>query len=112
MAMLVTAEPMFTTATASVGESLAVDLTVAAVTDLFGVAVTVHFDSTLVGCYSAVSGSFLPGNPDSIVEIAPVDTTAGTVTIGITRLRGSGGVSGDGVLATFHFTARAAGAAV
>lgn len=85
-----------------------------AVTHLFQAGVRVTFAPSVLRCDSITAGLLL-GGPSEIVVLGIPDNGAGAAEIGITRLgggagiSGTGGISGSGTLAVFHFTPLAPG---
>lgn len=89
--------------------SVALDLSIQSVSDLFGAAVTLGFDETVVRCDSVVAGPFLTQGGHDVTTVTRLDNVNGTASIGIVRHDPDPGQDGDGIVATFHFTGLAAG---
>jgi hypothetical protein len=66
------------------------------VQDLFGMGLTMTYDTSRVDVLDDEAGSFLG---EDVVYSSNVDPTAGTVGVGISRKSGAGGVDGAGVVA-------------
>jgi len=97
------------TVDASAGTGFSVDLTAEGLTNVFGIAATVTFDPAVLRCDSVKVGPFLHADEDSVLFLPDIDNGAGTVGVGVTRYGTAEGAHGDGVIATLHFTAVAAG---
>ncbi len=69
------------------------------VTDLFGVSCKLHYNTSLLNVVDVEAGSMLPFP----IFVSNVDEAAGVVSIGVSRTRGSSGVSGYGSVATVRF---------
>ena len=95
----------------SVGQSFTLDVAVTDVTDLLAWQLDLGFDPTVVHAVSMEDGPFLTSNGDATFSIAgDIDNVAGTVANSESIIIGSvAGVSGSGVIATFHFIAVANG---
>lgn len=83
-------------------------LTAVSVTDLYGYAVDISFDPTVVAFDSAEAGDFLEA-PGSTVSTQVTEQPTGTLVIGQTRVGAFPGVSGSGTLLTLKFRSLAAG---
>ncbi len=78
------------------------DLNISSVSDLFGVAFDLDFDSSLITFISEEEGAFLSNGCQTSLMTSP--NTPGKLIVGLTRLGAScGGVSGSGKLMTFNF---------
>jgi hypothetical protein len=83
------------------GAEFTVDIKVENVTNLFGVAFVLNYDTTYINALSAQKGDFLGAD---VIWLDPViDDIKGTVSIGITRKRPASGVDGSGVVAKVTF---------
>jgi general secretion pathway protein D len=97
--------------TAAVGDTVVVDVDITGVTDLYAFQFDLQFDPALLSFTGGASteGAFLPGGGTTFF-IAGTDYGSGAVTATADTLIGVvAGVSGSGILATFSFTAIAAG---
>lgn len=94
--------------TATGTDSFTLTLTATSVTDLFGYALDIVFDSTAITLASSQFGAFL--NADGITVTSQMtQTTPGTLIIGQSRVGAVAGASGSGALLTLDFTTIAAG---
>ncbi len=84
------------------GDTIVVNILVAEVTDLFGVA----FDLTYGTDNDAITALSVEANPffgDDLIFLPTINTATKTVSVGMSRKPGQGGVTGDGVVATAFF---------
>ena len=97
--------------TASVGQRFALEVKTSSVSELAKAPFVLTFDPIFVEFISATEGAFLKkdGAPTTF-SITP-DAAAGTVTVNLARWAGSGGVSGDGSIASLLFRAKKQGPA-
>jgi len=96
-----------TAPTLSVGAAVVVNIDIAGALDLYGIQFDLEFDPTLLSFTGAASteGTFLPSGGTTLF-VGGTDNGAGAVTGTFDSLVGAiPGVSGDGTLATFVFTA-------
>ncbi len=94
--------------TATGTDSFTLTLTANSVTDLFGYALDIVFDPTMITLANSQFGVFL--NAEGVtVTSQMVQTTPGTLIIGQSRVGAVAGVTGSGALLTLDFTAIAAG---
>lgn len=94
-----------TPASQEVGQnsSFSLTLSVASVSNLFGVAFDLDFNPSLVSFVSANEGTFL--SPGCQTSLLTAENPAGKLIVGLSRLGAScGGVSGSGTLMVFNFT--------
>jgi len=84
------------------GSIFAISVWVESVTDLFGAAFEISFDSTKIVAESAQQGSFLGSN---VIFYPHCDSVSSSASVAVTRLDGAIGVSGHGTLATVYFHA-------
>ncbi len=85
----------------SSGSVLAIDIKVDSVSNVFGAAFDIDFDSTKM-IYSGYSaGSFLEGSGNSVTYIA--SQAVNKLIVGVSRQAPSGGQSGSGTLVTLKF---------
>lgn len=94
----------------AVGSTFNVQLVVNNVRDLYSAPMQVGFDPKMLQVMAVSAGDFLSrdGQPVALVHRENADT--GTITMNATRPPGTGGVTGNGVLFTFTFQAKAPGA--
>jgi hypothetical protein len=104
--------------TASVGDSFTLDVFINDVTDLFDYQFDLSFDPTILQADGVSDGGFLTsGGGTSLFAflgfatpfVITLDNTVGLVTPADSLLGPAGGVNGSGKLASFTFTALAAG---
>ena len=88
----------------SSGSVLAVDIKVDSVSNVFGAAFDIDFDSTKMTYSSYSAGSFLETGGNS-VSYQPVTQSgnSGKLIVGVSRQAPSGGQSGSGILVTLKF---------
>jgi hypothetical protein len=95
-----------------VGQSttrLSLELRATGVTDLYGVSFDLRFPSSALSFVDFDEGPMLLGGGIFDTAFQVVETPAGNLVVGATRLGGVAGANGDGVLLTLHFDARASG---
>jgi hypothetical protein len=94
----------------AVGDTFAVDVDVTGITDLYAFQFDLSFDPTLLSAVSVVEGGFLPSGGATFFIPGSIDSVGGTVAATADTLIGAiPGVTGDGTLAEFEFTALAPG---
>jgi len=93
------------------GQSFTLDVSVDGISDLYAWQVDLGFDPTLIRADGVDEGPFLTSLGSTTFFIAgDIDNIGGTVSFNANTIIGADpGVSGTGVLATFHFTALAPG---
>jgi hypothetical protein len=89
-------------------DSFTLTLTANSVTDLFGYALDIVFDTTMLALASLQFGFFLNGEGITVTS-QMVQTTPGTLIIGQSRVGAVAGLTGSGALLSLNFTAIAAG---
>ncbi|MFQ5649853.1 MAG: PKD domain-containing protein [bacterium] len=95
--------------TQTIGSEFWVDIAVAGVANFFGVSFDLGFtNSSFVDVVTPTSSNVVPGDflGNDVVFATNVDEAAGTVSIGISRKSGQGGVDGGGVVARVKFVSR------
>jgi hypothetical protein len=93
-----------------VGESFDVKVVLYNVSDLFGAAVEVDYVPAYVDVVSVLPGPLFPA--DSVVALPPkIEPAHNRVSYGVSRLRGSTGLTGSGVLMKLKCKGRSAGVA-
>jgi general secretion pathway protein D len=97
------------TTTPLVGSSFDVTVNISSVTDLFAFQFDILFDPTILSATAITEGSFLPSGGTTFFIPGTIDNTAGTIVLTADSLIALAGVSGDGDLATFTFSALAKG---
>ena len=88
---------------------MTVDLVVENVQDLFTVPLAMSFDPAVVMLMEVHHGDLMGGAEQPAALVQRVDEQAGTAIISISRPPGIGGASGNGILVSLVFEARAAG---
>ena len=94
--------------TATGTDSFTLTLTANNVTDLFGYALDIIFDTTMIALASSQFGVFLNGEGITVTS-QMIQTTPGTLIIGQSRVGAVAGVTGSGALLSLDFTAIATG---
>ena len=90
----------------SVGASVAVDVSVSNISDLYGFQFDLNFSPAVLSALSSSEGTFLPTGGSTFFINGTNDNVAGTVSATADTLIGAiPGVSGSGSLAKFLFTA-------
>ncbi len=80
----------------------------APVSDLFGIAFDFNFTNTeYIDVVAPASSSLIPGDflGDDVIFYTSVDETGGTISVGISRKQGQGGISGQGIILRALFIA-------
>jgi adhesin HecA-like repeat protein len=97
--------------TVSQGSSLAVDVNIASVTDLYGFQFDLGFNPSVLMATVVSEGAFLPSGGSTFFIPGTIDNTNGIVAATAdTLISAMSGVTGSGTLAVFDFTAIANGA--
>jgi len=92
------------------GDTFTVEVTVTGITDLYAFQFDVSFDPALLSAVAVSEGAFLPGGGTTFFIPGTIDNVGGAISGNADALIGAiPGVSGDGVLAEFQFTALAPG---
>ena len=79
-------------------------------TDLFATPFRINFDPKVVRLNDVTAGGLLTSDGKQILPLSKnIQNDTGEASISLTRVPGSGGVSGSGALATFVFQALAPG---
>ena len=91
----------------SVGESVATDMLIFNAMNVGSVPFHLTYNPDVLQFVSGAQGTFL--NEDGTQTVFFANATIDEVVVGLSRLGGSSGASGDGVLATFEFLATGAG---
>jgi hypothetical protein len=95
----------------AIGDTFTVDVNVTGITDLYAFQLDLTFDPTLLSAVSVTEGGFLPTGGTTFFIPGTIDNVGGTVTATADSLIATiPGVTGDGTLAEFQFTALAPGA--
>lgn len=96
--------------TVSVGSMFAVDVNISGVTDLYDYQFDLSFNPALLQATNVLEGTFLSAGGPTYFIPGTIDNTAGNITFNAdTLLTAISGVSGDGTLVVFDFTAIAPG---
>jgi general secretion pathway protein D len=98
-----------TTVTPSVGSTFAVNVVLTGGQSIYSVPLQVTYDPKLLQLVNVSNGPFLSHDGQPVALVHRDDPTSGTVQLNATRPPGSGGISGDGVVFTLTFQAKAAG---
>lgn len=88
---------------------LSLEVRATGVTELYGVSFDLEFPSAVLDFVEFDEGPFLAGGGAFDTAVQVVESPAGNLVVGATRLGAVGGASGDGVLLVLHFDAVAAG---
>jgi hypothetical protein len=97
-------------ATASPGDAFTVDVDITGATDLYDFQLDLAFDPTVLEATGVSEGALLPGGGATFFLPGFIDNTGGTVSFNAdTLLSAIAGVSGDGTLLVFDFTALGSG---
>jgi len=92
------------------GDTFDVNVNVTGASDLYAYQLDLTFDPTLLSAVSVSEGPFLPGGGTTFFIPGTIDNVGGSVAATADALIGPiPGVSGDGTLLTFEFTALAPG---
>jgi len=99
------------TPTVGIGDSVVVNVEISGVTDLFGFQLDLAFDPMLLSFTGGASteGAFLPSGGATFFTGGTYDGVGAVTNTFDTLISAVPGVTGSGVLATFDFTAIAAG---
>jgi adhesin HecA-like repeat protein len=98
------------TQSVSVGSSLALDVNISGVADLYGFQFDLSFSPTVLAAVSTAEGSFLPSGGTTFFISGTIDNMGGTISGTADTLIGAiSGVNGSGDLAVVTFTALTAG---
>ena len=89
--------------------TLALEVRANQVTNLYGVSFDLQYPATVLRYDGATEGTLLNASGTVATSLQVVESPAGTLVVGFTRLGTAGGLSGSGTLLTFNFSARAAG---
>lgn len=100
---------MVTNSSLSSGTVLAIDIKVDSVSNVFGAAFDIDFDSTKMTYSGYSAGSFLESGGNSVTYIAT--QAANKLIVGVSRQAPSGGQSGSGTLVTLKFNIIGGGSA-
>lgn len=93
-------------ATVGPGDTFSVDVDITGTTDLYDFQLDLAFDPTVLEATGVSEGAFLPGGGATFFLPGFIDNTGGTVSFNAdTLLSAISGVSGDGTLLVFDFTA-------
>lgn len=96
--------------TVGVGSTFAVDVNISGVTDLYDYQFDLSFNPAVLQATNVLEGAFLSSGGATYFIPGIIDNTDGNVTFNAdTLLTAISGVSGDGTLAVFDFTAIAPG---
>jgi|SRR5271167_1453589 len=96
--------------TVSAGNSINLDVTISAVTDLYAFQFDLSFDPGTVSAASITEGSFLPGGGATFFLPGTIDNVGGTIASTADSLVGAiPGVNGSGTLAVLTLTGLAPG---
>lgn len=94
----------------NVGDIFQVDVNVAGISNLYAFQFDLTFDPTLLSAVSVTEGAFLPSGGTTFFIPGTIDNVGGDISATADSLIGTiPGVSGDGTLAEFEFTALAPG---
>lgn len=95
---------------AVIGSTIDLDVLISGVTDLYGFQFTLNFDPAVLQALGGSEGAFLSAGGSTFFDAGTIDNTLGSVSFAFNSLIGAvPGVSGDGVLARFSFSASGLG---
>jgi hypothetical protein len=98
---------------ANVGDTVAVNVNITDVSDLYAFGFDLVFDPSVLAAQSATEGAFLPGGGATFFLPGFIDNVGGSVTFNADSLIGAiPGVSGSGTLVTFDFLAIGSGISI
>lgn len=95
----------------TIGQQFGVDIKVTGVTDLANASLVLTYDPIFVEFVSMAEGPFMKKDGKPTTFSSKADTAGGAVSVSLSRVSGSGGVSGGGVMATAMFRAKNQGPA-
>jgi hypothetical protein len=96
-----------------VGQTIAVNVAISSVTDLFAFQLDLAFAPNLLSAVGVSEGAFLPSAGTTIFLPGTIDSAAGTISFNADTLAGAiPGASGSGNLLTVEFVAKAQGLSV
>jgi cohesin domain-containing protein/PEP-CTERM motif-containing protein len=99
-----------TPSTVSQGSTFAVGVNISGVTNLYDFQFDLSFNPAVLHATNVLEGTFLSGGGSTFFIPGTIDNTTGNVTFDVDTLLGPvPGVSGNGTLALFDFTALASG---
>lgn len=97
-------------ATVSQGSSFVVDVNISGVTDLYDFQLDLDFNSSVLSATGVTEGAFLPSGGSAFFVPGTIDNTGGAIAFNAdTLLSAVPGVSGNGILIQFDFSALAPG---
>ena len=106
--IILSIQPVSSTVTQ--GSAFAVGVNISGVTDLYAFQFDLSFDPAILQATNVLEGTFLFGGGSTFFIPGTIDNTTGNITFNAdTLLTAISGVSGDGTLALFDFTAFAPG---
>ncbi len=94
--------------TVMVGQSFSIDVTISAVSNLYGWEYKLRWNASLLSAVSVVEGSFLETAGNTFF-VPKINNTAGSMIVDCTLLGDVWGVSGSGILSTVSFNVITAG---
>jgi general secretion pathway protein D len=97
------------TISAAKGNTFVVNLLLSGAQNVYSVPVQVNYDPKMLALINVSNGGFLSQDGQIVTVVHREDETVGQSQITVTRPSGSGGVSGQGAVATITFQAKAAG---
>ena len=95
--------------TGGTATTLVLEVRATQVTNLYGVSFDLQYPATVLRYDGATEGTLLNANGTVQTSLQVVESPAGTLVVGFTRLGTAGGISGSGTLLSLAFSARAAG---
>jgi hypothetical protein len=94
----------------NIGDTFEVDVNATGITDLYAFQFDLTFDPTILEADSVTEGAFLPSGGTTFFIPGTIDNVGGDISANADTLIGAiSGVTGDGTLAEFDFTALADG---
>jgi general secretion pathway protein D len=91
------------------GSTFTVNVTLAGATNVYSVPLQVSYDPRTLALVNVSNGQFLSRDGQAVALVHRDDAQNGQLQVTATRPPGSGGVSGDGVVFTLTFMAKAVG---
>jgi hypothetical protein len=89
--------------------TLVLELRASGLQDVYGVAFDLDYPETVLRFERATQGAALSAGGAFATSFQAVESPAGNLVVGLSRLGAVGGMSGSGTLLTLEFSARAAG---
>lgn len=91
------------------GSTFPVNVSISGAQNVYSVPLTISYDAKTLSLVNVSNGQFLGRDGQAVALVHRDDAQTGTLQVSATRPPGSGGVTGDGVVFTLTFLAKAAG---